>query len=108
LPGFIWKNAVGFGNQFKNNQISLYYLSTKKIAQNISNLTISNKPLTFGIFCETYLETMGRGVYKIVDIIKNKVGNNFLIIFSAGESIFRPGEKIGMHLYETGNILQVF
>lgn len=107
MLGGILGEKVYFANQVNDKKLSLYELTGKQILKStedlFSNLS-ENTSINFSVMCETYIETMGRHIYKIYDMIKYKTQKPFLIVFAGGESIYY-GDGTPHHLYESLNNL---
>jgi len=100
---------VYFANQVDKTNLNLFQLTGKQILKSTEELFSSfsdDLHLNFMIMCETYIETLGNQIYKIYDMIKNKVNNPFLVLFVGGESI-SYGDGIPHYLYESLNSLTV-
>jgi len=100
---------VYFANQASETKLKLFQITGKQILKSTEKLfaSLSNDiNLNFMIMCETYIETLGGQIYKIYDMIKNRVNNPFLVLFVGGESI-SYGDGVPHYLYESLNCLTV-
>jgi hypothetical protein len=100
---------IYFANQADQAKLKLFQLTGKQILKSTEELfsSFSNDlNLNLMIMCETYIETLGGQIYKIYDMIKNKVNNPFLVLFVGGESV-SYGDGVPHYLYESLNSLTV-
>jgi len=107
MVGLIYGENLIFGNQIQDDKLTLLQVSTEQTIRKLNEMIdeIENKQsrFIFGIACETFLETLGKNIFKVQETLA-KTDIPFLIPFVAGESIYTP--KIGAHhLYETINLL---
>ena len=107
MIGLIYGENLIFGNQIKNNQLTLLSLSIEKIYENISksidNIKKHDLHFIFGFSCETFIETLGKNIYHIHHLF-DELNLPFLIPFVAGESIYTPNNG-SHHLYESMNLI---
>jgi len=109
MLGGILGDKVYFANQVGETKLNLFELTGKQIMKSTEELYADlseNISMNFSVMCETYIETMGRHIYKIFDMIKNKTQKSFLIVFAGGESIYY-GDETPHHLYESLNSLTI-
>lgn len=105
MMGLILGDTVYFANRIESNELELFGLTGKKIISDCKNVFEKNNRLSFGVMCETYVETLGNQIYTIKDIIDNST-KDYLMLFSGGESIIYE-DMVPHHLYESINILNL-
>jgi len=59
----------------------------------------------FGVSCAIRMQTLGDKVNIVKEKLKSKFGDNFLVIYTPGESIYLPDKGICQHFQNTFNIL---
>lgn len=100
---------VYFANQTSESNLKLFQLTGKQIFESAEALfdSLNNSlNMNFLVMCETYIETLGGQIYKVFDIIKNRINNPFLVLFVGGESV-SYGDGVPHYLYESLNSLAV-
>ncbi len=107
MIGLIYGENLIFGNRIESNELDLLAVSVDKAIEQIEQVVqdMKNKrvQLTYGVACETYIETLGSNIYKMYELLK-ETGAVFILPFVAGESIYTP-EKGAHHLYESIHLL---
>jgi hypothetical protein len=98
----------GFSFSFKTNSDNLYVLtaSGRSIVNAINACMEGDSLLTFGISCCANLVTLGDDIYHVQEYIQ-KYLRNFLIIFTLGEGVYMPSERISKFFNETNIILSI-
>ena len=107
MIGLIYGENLVFANKIEKKELNLLSLSIEHILKNLNRslaeLSKEDVSCIFGFACETYIETLGKEIFKIHNAFE-ELRIPFLLVFVAGESITTP--KIGgHHLYESANLL---
>lgn len=109
MIGLIYGENLIFANKIKEENLTLLSLSIEEIyknmAQSINTMSTKNPHCIIGFSCETFIETLGKNIFKIQDLFM-KLNTPFLIPFVAGESIYTP-ELGSHHLYESMNLISM-
>jgi hypothetical protein len=103
MLGLILGETVYFANRIESQELELFGLTGKKIISDCKDVFAKPNRFTFGVMCETYIETLGNQIYTIKDLIDHST-KDYLVLFSGGESIVYD-DKVPHHLYESINIL---
>jgi hypothetical protein len=109
MIGLIYGENLIFANQILEKNLTLLSLSIEDIFSNINKsidrINMNKNNCIFGFSCETFIETLGKNIYKIHSLF-NRLNIPFLIPFVAGESIYN--QEIGAHhLYESMNLISM-
>ncbi|MFA5357585.1 MAG: hypothetical protein WC308_01550 [archaeon] len=83
IMGLVINNSICTTHKFDKKENEFFVTSGKKIIESVKNMTDQNEKnnFIFGNFCTSHLETLGKKIFQINELIKE----NHLIVFSAGE-----------------------
>ena len=105
MLGLILGENIYFANKLESNELELFGLTGNKIISESKKIFSKESKFTYGVICETYIETLGSNIYKIKDIIDRST-KEYLFLFAGGESILNE-DMTPHHLYESINILRI-
>ena len=94
--GMILGNYLGFMNKVDNTEITMANMSREKMVEIVDKVLNVNKPF-FGYFssCIVRQGFLGIRVFEVQEKLKNYFqGKPFLVVYSGGESIKKPNQKI--------------
>jgi len=107
--GVYFKDSIALAYGIENNELELAWFSGQSMLKSVNEIKefiIKEKPVfSLGIICCSWLETLGRRIYIIHDILKEAFKEKpFLALFVLGEDIKLPYKK-PIHLNETINFI---
>jgi len=106
IGAFLGKN-IAFGFKVESNDLSLFRASGKSLLHSVNkgieNFEGKQKLLTLVISCSAILETLGSHIYTIYELMKKNTAENFLLLYTGGESIHIPSQ-ITRHANECFNV----
>ncbi|MBN2251377.1 MAG: hypothetical protein JW724_04815 [Candidatus Altiarchaeota archaeon] len=103
-----------YGNKFicaakplSSTEAEVYTSSGKSMIESINKL-FTDKKQEFSLFisCGTKMETLGERVYQIKNILDEKLGDKYLLIYSGGEFL-KLGENEIAFMYQSDNAFMI-
>ena len=104
--GAVLGGGFSFSYRTPSDELFVLTASGKSIVKAIDDCINNDSILTFGISCCANLVTLGDSIYQVQKNIKNKL-DSFLFVFTLGEGVFIPHEKIPKFFNETNVVLSI-
>ena len=104
--GAILGGAFSFSFRTISDDLFVLTASGQSIANAIDICMDQDSELTFGVSCCANLVTLGNEIYHVQERLQDYL-KNFLVIFTLGEGVYLPSEKITKFFNETNIVLSI-
>ncbi len=104
--GAILGGAVSFSYEIPSDHLFVLTASGKSILDAIETCIDKNANVNFGISCCANFVTLGKSLYLLKDTM-NEYLKNTLIVFTLGEGVYKPSEKLSKFFNETTMVLSI-
>jgi len=99
-------NYIVLAHSIPSKKLCLLTTSGKRLTEAV-DVVLSEIPnnFGFGVSCAIRMQTLGGKINLTGEKLKSKFGDNFLLIYTPGESVCIPDKKICQHFQNTFNIV---